>query len=266
VSLLRAALLALSCAACSTTPRPEVAPKPLPATGAYVRERRSLGLDAGVTARRRFSASYTEVGEDGTRSERWTCTFSDRVGEVLEQTGPAPWTVVEVQRALDAGACHAPAEDWGLTPKATRFFYFFGTSETTHDVADYRATRQGLAVFLQEGIGVPDGLDASPLEYVLPLRAGVLWHNDPRARRDARFGEKIITNSRRVDERVAEVATPAGTFHDCWAIETYQSANTNDTAWVCEGVGEVRRRLDKFAGSLRFVAETELIGMSGVRR
>jgi hypothetical protein len=229
---------------------------------AHARERRSLGLDAGVAAHRLFSASYTEVSEDGTRSGHWTCPLTDRVGAVVNGAGRLPWTVVEVQRAVDAGACRPPEEDWGLTPKAERLFYVFAGTEVTHDLPDYSTTRQGVAVFLEERAVVPDGLDQAPLEYVLPLRAGVLWHHDPDARREARSGKKIITDTRRVDGHVAEVATPAGTFRDCLVVETWQSANTNDTAWVCEGAGEVRRRLEKFAGSLRFTAETVLVGLS----
>jgi hypothetical protein len=152
------------------------------------------------------------------------------VGEVLDGTGQTPWTIVEVQRTIDAGACRTPDEDWGLTPKPARLFFVFAGMEVTHDVADYRATRQGLAVFLQEGVVVPDGLDQSPLEYVLPLRAGVLWHHDPEARLEARLGKKIITDTRRIEEHLAEVVTPAGTFRDCWVVETWASANTNDTA------------------------------------
>jgi hypothetical protein len=233
-----------------------------------VRERRSLGLDAGVVAHRLFSASYTEVSQEGTRSGRWSCAFTDRVGQVLDGTGRMPWTIVEVQRSIDADACRVPEEDkdWGLTPKPARLFFIFAGTETTHNVADYRATRQGLAVFLQEGVVVPDGLDESPLEYVLPLRAGVLWHHDPEARLVGRLGKKIITDTRRIEEHVAEVTTPAGTFRNCWAIETWQSANTNDTAWVCEGAGEIKRRVEKFAGSLRFTAETVLVGVSGPGR
>ena len=64
------------------------------------------------------------------------------------------------------------------------------------------------------------------------------------------------------DDHLAEVTTPAGAFRDCWVIETYQFANTNDTAWVCEGAGEVRRQVEKFAGSLRFTAETVLVGLT----
>ncbi len=267
VNLVRVLLLALCCAACAaptrpeTVPaRPEAAPKPPPEVGAHIRERRSLGLDAGRVARRIFSASYTEEGEDGTRSGRWTCALTDRIGEVLDGTGRLPWTIVEVRRSIDSGACRAPEEDWGLTPKAGRLFYVFAGSEVTHDVAEYGTLRQGLAVFLQEGVVVPDGLDQSPLEYVLPLRAGVLWHHEPEARLTARLGKKIITETRRVEEHVAEVTTPAGTFRDCWVIETWASANANDTAWVCEGAGEVRRLVEKFAGSLRFAAETVLVG------
>ena len=195
-------------------------------------------------------------------TERWTCAFSDRVGQVLDGTGRMPWTIVEIQRSVDAGACRVPGEDWGLTPKAARLFFIFTGTERTHDVADYRVTRKGLAVFLQEGVVVPDGLDQTPLEYVLPLRAGVLWHHDAETRQEARLGEKIITGTRRVEEHLAEVATPASTFRDCWVIETWASANTNDTAWVCEGAGEVRRRVEKFAGSLRFTAETVLVGLA----
>jgi hypothetical protein len=217
-------------------------------------------------AHRLFSASYSEVSSDGNRSGRWTCAFSDRVGQVLDGTGPLPWTIVEVQRTIDPGACRAPDEDWGLTPKAGRFFFIFAGTEVTHDVADYGATQPGLAVFLQERFVVPDGLDQSPLEYVLPLRAGVLWHHEPEARLEARFGKKVITDTRRVDEHVAEVATPAGTFRNCWVVETWASANTNNTAWVCEGIGEVRRRVEKFAGSLRFTAETVLVGLTGPDR
>ncbi len=264
--LVRALAFSLSCATCAPPPRPEAAAKPSPLAGPHVSERRSLGLDAGVVARRLFSASYTEIGPDGPRNERWTCSFSDRVGQVLDTAGRLRWTIVEVQRTIDAGACRVPGEDWGLTPKAARLFFVFAGTETTHDVADYRVTRKGLAVFFQEGVVVPDGLDQAPLEYVLPLRAGVLWHHDPEARRKARLGEKIITLTRRVEEHVAEVATPAGTFRDCWVIETYQSANTNDTACVCEGAGEVRRRVEKVAGSLRFTAETVLVGLAGPSR
>jgi hypothetical protein len=259
----RTLLLALSCAACSARSRPEIASKPPPATSAHVHERRSLGLDAGVVAHRLFSASYTEVSEGGTRSGRWTCALSDRVGAVLDGTGRTPWTIVEVQRTVDAGACRAPDEDWELTPKPARLFFVFAGTEATHDVPDYGTTRQGVAVFLQEGVVVPDGLDQSPLEYVLPLRAGVLWHHDPEARLMARLGKKVITDTRRVDAHVAEVTTPAGTFRDCWMIQTWASANVDDTAWVCEGAGEVRRRVEKFAGSLRFTAETVLVKLGG---
>jgi hypothetical protein len=30
-------------------------------------------------------------------------------------------------------------------------------------------------------------------------------------------------------------ATPAGTFRNCWVVETWASANANDAAWVGEG-------------------------------
>ena len=70
---------------------------------------------------------------------------------------------------------------------------------------------------------------------------------------------------------VSKPAVPHGTIcatkqehgvRDCWVVQTWASANTNDTSWVCEGVGEVRRRVEKFAGSLRFTAETVLVGLT----
>lgn len=97
---------------------------------------------------------------------------------------------------------------------------------------------------------------------MLPLRTGCCGTRTPR--REARFGKKIITDTRRVDGHIAEVTTPAGTFRNCWVIETWASANTNDTAWVCQGAGEVWRRVEKFAGSLRFTAETILVGLTGL--
>jgi hypothetical protein len=242
----------------------------------HVRERRWLGLDAGVVARRRFSASSAKVGTPGTREERWSCAFADRVIEVGDGTGPQDRTLLEVRRSIDGGACRAPATDWGLTPRAGRRFYTFGPTEAAHEIADPRVVHEGLAVFRHEGVIVADGLDHTPLEYVLPLRVGVLWPERPAAELDADWGENSF---RRVDGRVAEVVTPAGPFRDCWVIESrsrswrppnpshgHQAASTADTAWVCDGVGEVRRRVELVDGSLRLTAETVLVELTRAPR
>src|SRR5262245_11047937 len=212
---------------CGAPASPSRAPAPLAAKGRpapteHDREARSLGLSVGTVATYLFSANLEDRGQDGTRRERWTCSFSDHVlrARDVDALGDRR-TIIELRRTIDLDACDAPQEDWQLTPRPGRIFYILGGAEMTHEIPDYAKTRPGLGVYRQDNSLDLGSLDDAELEYVLPLRAGVLWHSDAEARRDARTGEKVVTLSRRTEGVKASVETPAGAFQGCAVIITW---------------------------------------------
>lgn len=218
-----------------------------------------LGFGVGAVLTYRFSASFVEQSESGTRNESWTCLVTDHVASARERVANGiRWTVVEIHRSVDSEG-GGPQHDEHQTPHPGRFFFIFGGVATAHDLADHATTHQGLAVFRQDDHLNVEMLDEAELVYVLPLRAGSLWHFEPEARREARLGRHITTMSRKIEQHLSAVRTASGVFQNCWLIDTWASANTNDSSWVCEGVGEVRREVDSFAGSLRSKSEWVLI-------
>jgi len=232
------------------------------ATLAHADVQRWLGLEVGTVASYVFTASYTERGTGGAQSAHWSCRIQERVVSAYDvDASGSRWTVVEVQRTIDRDACQRPANDWDLTPRDGREFVVIGGEAATYDSASLQPRARGGAVYRQTDQVDLGRLDESPLEYVVPLAPGTLWHRDPEARRQAPV-EVIATLSRRVEQRVVQVSTPAGTFHDCWLIHTWASANTDDTSYVCNGIGEVRRVLERSAGSLQFTAQTVLVAQA----
>ncbi len=258
------ALLALlivgACRPPATALSPGLAP-PVAASAGHAEERRVLGLEAGRLARYRFSAWSRDTDSEGTREARWTCEYSERVAAVADRAeGGVLRTVVEVRREVAFGAsCAAPQEDWGLTPRPGRLFYVIGGEEVTHGAGpNYATTRRGVAVYLQEQSLDLGALDDAGLVFVLPLQPGVLWHDDPETRHEARGGQPITVGARRVDG-LGAVVTPAGRHDGCYQLDLWAAANVNDTSWVCPGLGEARHLRERFAGSLRYRAESELI-------
>ena len=198
-----------------------------------------LGLGPGAVLHYSFEATIETTEDDGvTRAVTSHGAYSEKVLTV-EHAGE--FTVIKMMREVQENA--ADDDDWTVHRRSGPIYYIIGGEARVHEAVPpnlegYARTHLGRAVYVQRDTIELREIANTWMAYVLPLRQTTMWHAHPDGRDLARQ-QQTTQGIRTVPNAPGPVETPAGSFEDCWKVET-PGIRTRTTVWTCQEVGMVR--------------------------